>query len=94
MIAFLLVASTTLFGQNPKPKVDSSMVLISIETDPAFWIGTLPNGLGFDANIDFRLAKHPSPRFGILGYSGKWSGEFGKAILLTKDFIEDNWGTP
>ncbi|SNB29015.1 conserved hypothetical protein [Flavobacterium psychrophilum] len=93
LIVFFLVASTTLFGQNSKPKVDSTKVFVSIETDPAFWVGTLPNGLGFDANIDFRLAKHPSLRFGILGYSGKWSGEFGKTVLLTKDFTEDNWVT-
>lgn len=93
LFVFFLVASTTLFGQNPKPKSDSTKVFVSIETDPAFWVGTLPNGLGFDANIDFRLAKHPSLRFGILGYSGKWSGEFGKTILLTKDFTEDNWVT-
>lgn len=93
LIVFFLVATTTLFGQNPKSKADSTKVFISIETDPAFWVGTLPNGLGFDANIDFRLAKHPSLRFGILGYSGKWSGEFGKTVLLTKEFTEDNWVT-
>lgn len=93
LIAFFLVGSTILFGQNPKPKADSTKVFVSLETDPAFWVGTLPNGLGFDANMDFRLAKHPSLRFGILGYSGKWSGEFGKTVLLTKDFTEDNWVT-
>lgn len=93
LIVFFLVASTTLFGQNSKLKTDSTKVFVSIETDPAFWVGTLPNGLGFDANIDFRLAKHPHLRFGILGYSAKWSGEFGKSVLLTKDFTEDNWVT-
>lgn len=93
LIVFFLVASTTLFGQNLKPKSDSTMVFVSIETDPAFWVGTLPKGLGFDANIDFRIAKLPRLRFGILGYSGKWSGNFGKTILLTKDFTENNWVT-
>jgi dihydroflavonol-4-reductase len=93
LIVFFLVASTTLFGQNSKTKTNSTKVFVSVETDPAFWVGTLPNGLGFDANIDFRLAKHPNLRFGILGYSGEWSGEFGKTVLLTKDFTEDNWVT-
>ena len=91
LVVFFLVASTTLFGQNLKLKSDSTKVFVSIETDPAFWVGTLPNGLGFDANIDVRLAKFPRLRFGILGYSGKWSGSFGKTILLTKDFTENNW---
>jgi dihydroflavonol-4-reductase len=93
LIVFFLVASTTLFGQNPKPKPDSANVFVSVETDPAFWIGTLPEGLGFDANIDFRLAQLRGVRFGILGYSGKWGGSFGKTILLTKDFTENNWIT-
>lgn len=52
LIALFLIASTTLFGQNLKPNSDSVKVFVSIETDPAFWVGTLPNGLGFDANID------------------------------------------
>jgi len=93
LIVFFLLASTTLFGQNLKPKSDSTKVFVSIETDPAFWIGTLPNGLGFDANIDFRIAKLPRFRFGILGYSGKWNDSFGKTILLTKEFTENNWVT-
>lgn len=93
LIVFVLVASTTLFGQNLKPAPDSANIVVSVETDPAFWIGTLPEGVGFDANVDFRLAKLRGVRFGILGYSGKWSGSFGKTILLTKDFTEDNWVT-
>lgn len=93
LIVFFLISSVTVFGQNIKTKSDSSKIFVSIETDPAFWVGTLPNGLGFDANINLRLAKYPRLRFGILGYSGKWSGEFGKTILLTNDFTEDNWET-
>ncbi|KOY84475.1 hypothetical protein AD998_21005 [bacterium 336/3] len=68
-------------------------VYLSVETDPAFWIGTLPNGVGFDANINMRLAKFPRLRWGILGYSGRWSGNFGKTILLTNDFEGDDWET-
>jgi dihydroflavonol-4-reductase len=93
LICFFLLTSTAMFGQNPQPASDAARVFVSIETDPAFWAGTLPNGLGFDANIDFRLAKYPRLRFGMLGYSGKWSGSFGKAVLLTKDFTEDDWIT-
>lgn len=93
LIVFLWGASTSVFGQNHKLNSDPTKVFVSVETDPAFWIGTLPNGLSFDANINFRLAKFPRLRFGILGYSGRWSGEFGKTVLLTDDFIEDNWKT-
>lgn len=93
LIVFFTLASTTFFGQNFKPNSDTTKVFVSIESDPAFWAGTLPNGLGFDANVDFRLLKYPRLRFGILGYSGNWSGSFGKSILLTKDFTENNWVT-
>ncbi|MGV3612305.1 MAG: NAD-dependent epimerase/dehydratase family protein [Fluviicola sp.] len=93
LILFFMIASITVFGQRMNPQSDTAKIFVSIETDPAFWVGTLPNGLGFDANVDFRLNKYPRLRFGILGYSGKWSGEFGKAVLLTKDFAEDNWET-
>lgn len=93
LITFFLLASAAVFGQNPKPQNDSATACVSIETDPAFWAGTLPNGLGFDANADFRVTKLPHLRFGILGYSGKWAGSFGKRILLTEDFAENNWVT-
>lgn len=66
---------------------------ISLETDPAFWAGTLPKGVGFDANINMRLAKLPRLRMGVLGYTGRWSGDFGKTILLTDDFRENDWET-
>jgi dihydroflavonol-4-reductase len=92
-LAACMLASTMAFGQHSQPAADSAAFFVSVETDPAFWIGTLPNGLGFDANVDFRLAKLPRLRFGILGYSGKWSGDFGKRILLTDDFTEDQWET-
>jgi dihydroflavonol-4-reductase len=93
LILFFWVVSTALLGQDLKPGPDAPKGFVSIETDPAFWVGTLPNGLGFDANVNFRLAKLPRLRFGILGYSGKWGGAFGKTILLTKDFTENNWIT-
>lgn len=72
---------------------DSSHVnnSVSVETDPAFWFSVLPNGAGIDGNIDFKFARLPHWRFGILGYSGKWSGEFGRKLLLTEDFTETDW---
>lgn len=93
MVALFFLASISAFAESLQPKADSSKMFVCLETDPAFSVGKLPNGLGFDANIDFRLAKHPRLRFGILGYSGKWSGDFGKTLLLTEDFKEDNWAT-
>lgn len=89
---FLLFSFFTI-AQNNKNKADSIKVFVSIESDPAFWAGTLQQGLSFDANIDFRLVKLSRLRFGMLGYTGKWSGEFGKTILLTDDFTENNWET-
>jgi dihydroflavonol-4-reductase len=62
LLCFFFMASVTVFRQNAKNKLDSTKVFISIETDPAFWVRTLPNGLGFDANINLRLAKYPAPR--------------------------------
>lgn len=46
LIVIFLLASTTLFGQNLKPMSDSTRVFVTFETDTAFWVGTLPNGLG------------------------------------------------
>lgn len=93
LIVSLMIVSNTIFGQNLKSRSDSARVFVSIESDPAFWLGTLPQGKGFDSNVDFRLANLPRLRFGILGYSGSWSGSFGKSILLSKDFTENNWDT-
>ena len=93
LVILFTIASNTFFGQNLKPKPDSTRVFVSIESDPAFWAGTLLQGIGFDANVDFRLAKSPGFRFGILAYSGSWSGSFGKSILLSNDFTENNWIT-
>lgn len=94
MVLVLWVAGLSpLFAQQPGTYSDSVKVFASIESDPAFWFGTLPNGAGFDANIDFRLARLPKWRFGTLVYSGKWSGSLGKNILLTDDFYENNWLT-
>lgn len=93
LLGLFILVSISVFGQQTKPASDSVKVFVSIETDPAFWVGTVSNGLGFDANVDFRLAKHSRLRFGLLGYSGKWSGNFGKSVLLTKDFVEENWET-
>jgi dihydroflavonol-4-reductase len=92
LISFL-ITSAHLFGQGLASGADSAKVYVSIETDPAFWVGTLPNSVGFDANINFRLARLPRLRLGVLGYYGKWSGDLGKAILLTRDFTENNWAT-
>jgi dihydroflavonol-4-reductase len=85
-----LLSLSVTYAQNIEK---SSKIYLSVETDPAFWIGTLPNGIGFDANINMRLAKFPRLRWGILGYSGKWSGNFGKTILLTDDFEGNEWET-
>jgi dihydroflavonol-4-reductase len=93
LVILFFGVSTTSFAQYSRASSDSAKYFVSVETDPAFWVGILPNGLGFDANIDFRLAKHPRLRFGVLGYSGKWGGSFGKTVLLTSDFQEDNWVT-
>ncbi|MBM4780361.1 MAG: hypothetical protein GQE15_21880 [Archangiaceae bacterium] len=43
MMTLLLV----LISANPEPAWT-----LSIETDPVFWVGTLPNGPGVDANLD------------------------------------------
>jgi dihydroflavonol-4-reductase len=95
IILFILLnlSFTPIFSQDSKKESDTTKFFISMETDPAFWAGTLPQGLGFDGNLDFRLSKLPQLRFGILGYSGKWGGCFGKSILLSKDFTENNWVT-
>lgn len=84
----MFVAATRLFAQTPAAKWQ-----LSVETDPAFWAGTLRNGVGFDANVDVIFPKYPNLRVGVLAYSGKWSGEFGQSLLLTKDFLETNWTT-
>ncbi len=91
----ILIISFFLFGitTNAQVKNDSLKLSISLETDPAFWAGTLQNSVGFDANLDFKFKKLQGFRFGILGYSGKWSGAFGKQLILTSDFKEDNWET-
>jgi dihydroflavonol-4-reductase len=90
LLAFFLLGTISLFGQHLKRTPESTPIFISIETDPAFWAGTLQNSIGFDANINVKIARL---RFGVLGYSGKWSGNFGKAILLTDDFQETDWET-
>jgi dihydroflavonol-4-reductase len=89
----LWLFSTHLSAQTEQKTTDSTQISVSIETDPAFWVSTLPNGLGFDANVDFRFKKQPRLRLGILAYSGKWQGNFGKTLLLTDAFIENNWET-
>lgn len=89
----LFLASTSLVAQQATSLNNHEGTSISIETDPAFWVGTVPQGLGIDANIDVQTAKYPKWRLGLLGYSGKWGGKFGKQILLTEDFKEDNWTT-
>lgn len=64
---------------------------LSIETDPVFWVGTLPNGPGIDANVDVTLRSVPGLRFGVLGYSGVWSGAFGRSVVLPESFSEPEW---
>ena len=92
-IFFLAIFFAIATHSHAQTDTDSTKFYLSIETDPAFWVGTLPKGVGFDANINFRLAKLPRLRLGILGYTGRWSGNFGKTVLLTEDFKEDNWET-
>ena len=65
---------------------------LSIETDPVFWLSTLPNGPAFDANVNIRLRSAPRWRFGVLGYRGKWTGSLAKSLLLSKEFTEPDWG--
>jgi dihydroflavonol-4-reductase len=62
----------------------------SVETDPIFYVAALPNGPAFDLNVDFRVRALPHLRFGLLGWSGRWSGRFSE-MLLTEDFVEDDW---
>lgn len=66
---------------------------LSIETDPVFWVGTLPNGAGVDANVDLTLAAVPGLRVGVLGYSGRWAGPFGRAVIVPPAFFEPDWST-
>ena len=89
LVAFLLFAKNS----DAQTTTKTAKFYLSVETDPIFWVGTLPNGLGFDANVNFRLQKIPRLRLGVLGYTGKWSGDFGKMVILTKDFRENNWQT-
>lgn len=91
-ILLLLVTFFSLYA-NAQTAQKTSLFYFSAETDPAFWVGTLPNGLGFDANFNFRLPQTPKLRLGLLVYTGKWSGDFGKSVLLTNDFKENNWQT-
>ncbi len=93
LVVFLFCTLFSVLGQGHPATSDSAKVFVSIETDPAFWVGTLSNGPGFDANVDLRLGSIPHWRFGLLGYTGKWNGPFGKSVLLTSDFTEDNWLT-
>lgn len=65
----------------------------SLETDPAFWVGTLPNGAGIDGNLNVRLAACPRLRLGVLGYAGRWDGSLGQRLLLTDDFTGNQWST-
>lgn len=92
-IVLLWLFSTQLSAQTEQKTTDAAKTSVSIETDPAFWVNTLPNGLGFDANVDFKFKKQPRLRVGILAYTGKWKGDFGKTLLLTADFIENDWAT-
>lgn len=89
------VAQTNVAADSANNSANNSTtsLYVSLETDPAFWVGTLANGVGFDANVDFRLKSIPNLRFGVLGYSGIWSGAFGKSLLLTDDFTENDWKT-
>ncbi|MGM9508956.1 hypothetical protein ACS5NO_14565 [Larkinella sp. GY13] len=64
---------------------------ISVESDPAFWVGTVGNGPASDANLNFRLASAPRWRFGLLRYTGTWTGSYARTLLLTPDFPKANW---
>jgi dihydroflavonol-4-reductase len=64
---------------------------LSVETDPVFWIGTIPNGLAFDANVDLTVSRLPGLRFGVLGFSGLWSGSLGQSVVLPSSFSELDW---
>jgi len=89
-VLMLLLTLVALAGQAQVPP-RSPKLYVSLETDPAFWAGTLPNGPGFDANINFRLPRQPRLRLGVLGYTGTWGGSLGKSLLLTRDFPETDW---
>ncbi|MCU0696979.1 MAG: hypothetical protein MUC96_10650 [Myxococcaceae bacterium] len=64
---------------------------LSVETDPVFWVGTVPNGPAVDLNVDVTLAAVPGLRVGVLGWSGRWSGDFGRAAVLPSAFSEPEW---
>lgn len=90
-IFFILITAVTQLRAQSRD-IDS-MTHVSIETDPAFWWGTISNGLGVDANLDVKLRKMPRVRLGLLVYSGKWEGTFAKSLLLTDDFATGDWQT-
>lgn len=92
-IVLLWSFSTQLSAQTEQKTTNFTKFSVSIETDPAFWVNTLPNNLGFDANVDVKFRKQPRLRVGILVYAGKWKGDFGKTLLLTDAFIEKDWAT-
>lgn len=63
----------------------------SVETDPVFWVGTVPNGVAADFNVDLTVAAVPGLRVGLLGWSGRWAGDFGRAAVLPAAFSEPDW---
>lgn len=88
-----LLSSVVVNAQVAAPTTEPQRRYLSVETDPAFWVGTVGNGPSFDANIDFRWRSLPRLRSGVLLYSGTWSGAFGKSVLLSDDFSGDDWRT-
>ena len=61
-VAMILIVLLFAKNSNAQTTTETPKFYLSVESDPAFWVGTLPNGLGFDANIDFRLQKIPKLR--------------------------------
>ena len=64
---------------------------LSVETDPAFWVGTASHGAAVDVNVDVTLAVVPRLRFGVLAWSGRWQGAFARAAVLPASFREADW---
>jgi dihydroflavonol-4-reductase len=64
---------------------------VSLETDPVFWVGTLPNGPGLDGNLDVTVRALPGWRLGVLGWAGTWSGALAHTVVLPSDFVAPDW---
>ncbi|MGZ3749761.1 MAG: NAD-dependent epimerase/dehydratase family protein [Mucilaginibacter sp.] len=78
LIMLFITSSTTSLAQTTLSQKDTPKVFVSVESDPVFWVGTLPYGFASDGNIDFKLAKIPGLRFGYLGLMANGAKSLGR----------------